>query len=315
MATFSQWVKTRSLHPVVWACGGETCLVREVTREFLGQAGDAVVRVMSGDTPEKDVWDWLLESPPARRYTVAYRAERLQLTGLMPVLLDSLPELCGVLFVSGEEDFTRVAVPGSARDQLAPHLAAIREHKAGQMIRCCRPSKEEDLLKLVASWWPGAGSNLAAALLARCGGNLEAAHQACETARRARLPGNESQLDLACQRRPGTEFAQLVIAGKLKEAATGAGLLSAAESLQALGRLNADLAQVRSYAMWSSRGLAPDEIEKRGISRYRQRLLAPHAGKYGPEREIRCRQLLASAEEALRSGAREGVLESLAALW
>lgn len=262
----------------------------------------------------RDTWDWLLESA-GRRFTIVRHAEQLRHHERVPLLLASLPELASVLFVSGDPDFASVKGPGGQK-QLVPHLAAIRDAKSGQLIRCCRPGKEEELLKLVASWWPGAGLNLAARVMDWCGDDLNAAYGACELARRSGLPAHEEQLPLACQQyRPGSGFADLVITGKTRAALAVAADLSESDALLALGKLNAGLAQIRSYASWKSSGLPAGEIEKRGISRYRQRLLAPDAGRYGPDREIRCRHLLASAEEALRSGARTGVLEALAVLW
>lgn len=145
---------------------------------------------------------------------------------------------------------------------------------------------------------------------------MTVAWQACDTARRAGLaPGILEHLDMACQGVTGAVYADALVAGAVATALTEAQVLSAYEALQAVALLNANLGQVRLYASLSSRGLSPDEIARRGISRFRQRHLAPYASRYTPDRELRCRRVLALAEDTLRSGVRTGVLEAVATLW
>lgn len=322
MAVFSQWNRSRPLRQITWVCGPERVLRNMVVAHYMTSFPDLPKAILwIGAIDESQTWDYLLATPPERgRLVIVRAAEDIRLAERLPLLVQTLPDLSRVVFVSAEEDFARSGQPHGKRqagpEPLAPHLAAIQGHKEGQLIRCCRPSREEELLKLIASWWPGAGANWAAQVWERCFPDLTVAWQACDTARRAGLaPEVPEHLDMACQHLPGVAFADLVLAGKTAQALAEARKLGQQEALGALGMLNSRLAQVRSYAAMFARGLAPDEIAGKGISRFRQHDLAPHLSRYTPARELGCRRLLAVAEEALRSGARAGVLEAVASLW
>lgn len=309
MATFTQWNRTRPLRRVVWVCGPEEVLRREVVTHYLASMPQAAKANLYPQAP--GLWDYLLSSLPGVRCLVLRQAEVLPLAEQnMPVLLESLDELSCVIFVSAEDDFAR-----DKDGQLAAHLASIKDWKNGQLIRCCRPSREEDLLTLIVSWWPGAGMNHASRLLALCGGDLTAVYQACEKARRAALPASPAALEHVSPRQARDDWCDAMLAGDRRRAMEAATCLPARARLRALGSLNVTFSQAAYYAVQAARGLGPDEIARRGISRFRQRQLAPHAGRYLPAQEIRCRRLLAMAEDALRSGAGEGVLEALTVLW
>jgi len=306
VATFSQWARTRPVRPVTWVCGPEEVLCREVAQHVFSSVPVASRTVLWA--PEGWVWDYLLASCPGARCICVQNAESLPQAAVhMPVLLESASPLSQVVLVSAEDDFTR------ENGELASHLAAIKASKHGQLIRCCRPSKEEDLLKLIASWWPGTGLNHAAKLRAACADDLTAVYQACEKARRAGLPADDHQLRLVTPSL-SSDWAQAVLSGDRRRAMEAASSLPVSAQLQALASLSAMLAQMTSYVRLV-RNLEPDEIARRGITRYRQRQLAPHAGRYNSGREVSCRLLLARAEDALRSGARGGVLEAVSALW
>lgn len=310
IGTFSQWNKTRPLRPVTWACGPEEVLRREVIRHFYESFPDSSKAAMWPEEHEDRTWSHLLGAAGLRgRVTIVYGAAGLRLAAdRLPVLLDSIPDGHFVVFNSGESDFTR------AGDTLAPHLEAIRKHKDGQLVRCCRPSKEEELLKLIASWWPGAGPNHAWKVWRRCEENLTASWQVCDTARRSKLPPDQQSLGYLVPLLEPSHWADAVMGGNRREAMA----VMPADlpgQLRALGELNATLGRAVTYARLVTQGRGPDEIARRGVSRYHQRLVAPYAGRYDAQREMRCRKLLALGEDALRSGARWGVLEAVAANW
>lgn len=308
VATYLQWDRTRPLRQVAWVCGPEEMLRAEVTRHHQASMPEASKTAWAAQV--EGLWDYLLASSLGVRLILVPGANSLPLAAeRVPVLLDSLDELTRVVFISAADDFER------EDGQLAPHLAAIKDSKKGQLIRCCRPSRDEDLLKLIASWWPGAGLNHASRLRAACGDDLTVIWHACDKARRAGLPPAEQSLQYVAPRMLPEDWADAMLAGDRRRAMEAATGMPASLRLRALGSLNHALGQVASYAQWTSRGLEPDEIARRGIDRYRQRQLAPHAARYGPAQEISCRRVLARAEEALRSGASEGVLEVAAALW
>lgn len=316
MPTYSQWARSRPLRQVTWVCGPEPVLVREVTRHFRASLPDAVWAVLwAGDQDEGGLWDSLLGAGALRgRVTVVHDAQLLRRSGdLVPVLLDSLPEGHFAVFVSAGLDFPRVSAEKKA--PLVPYLEDIRAHRDGQLVRCCPPSRDEELLKLVASWWPGAGLNFAASLWARCGQSLTAAWQACDQAARASLAPTQEYLEYVLPVPEDSFWASLVMSGDRARSVSAAARLSHAEALQAVKSLNTLLAQACAYAKLKARSLEPDEIARHGITRPQQRELARYAARYSPAREVSCRVLLATAEQALRSGASAGALEAVAALW
>jgi hypothetical protein len=331
MAVFSVWNRKRLLHQVAWVCGPEPVLRREVVAAYVsGLPGISKSVWWFGEHEESQIWDYLLTPPPAGgRLVIVQAAEKAKLTERFALLIQNLMPLSYVVFTSSDDDFPYIEPKAGKRPagqktriynatsrQLSPHLAVIQADKDGQLIRCCRPSKDEELLKLIASWWPRSGANWAARVWERCGGDLTATWQACDTARRASLASNiEEHLDMACQHVPGAAFADSLISGQITEALQEAQVLGPHEALSAVALLNSRLSQVRLYAACSSRGMTTDEIARRGLSRYQQHLLAPYAARYSPGRELGCRRLLARAEDTLRSGVRTGVLEAVAALW
>ena len=140
---------------------------------------------------------------------VVHEAQKLRRPGELVPLVKAGREAAGLylLFVSAETDFPR---DGRGEGQLAPHLAAIRDARHGQLIRCTTP-KEDDLLDWVARQWPGLGRNAAHRLLERAGGDLAAVRGAGAKARACGLL-DEKYIPVLCEPPPGGQFAELLIA-------------------------------------------------------------------------------------------------------
>ena len=314
VATFTQWNRKRPVQQVMWVCGPEDSLVAEVLEEISKLDLARYVYYMDTVTSEPAMWDSILTWPRGPSLALVYGAEQVRNTERVSTVLETIPELSRVVFVSREDDFARIESEDKKKT-LVPHLAAIQAAKNGQLIRCCRPSNEEDLLKLVASWWPGAGSNLASFLLSRTMGDLNSAYLACKTAERAGFPPSADYLDMACQSTPVAQYAEDLLSGNRKRAASQGGLLSEAATGGVLKFLSGQLDTLRLYHAMTSAGMDAEQIARKGIPRWRQRAIASYAGSYSVDRVIRCRKLLAVAEDAFRSGVRDGVLEAVAALW
>lgn len=316
MATFTQWNKNQGIRQLTWVCGPERVLVNIMTETWRTQLKGlaSTRRLYITSAHEAAAWDYLLESAPhGGRLVVVHGAEKITMHSRMELLAESLTGLSYVLFVSEEGDFTRT---GDGKDKtLAPHLAAIQAAKSGQLVRCCRPSNEEDLIKLIATWWPGAGLNFASRVLDRCGGDLDTVWQSCSIARLSGLGADDEALGAGCSWAPQASWVDLLVAGRRAKAVEGAGLLIESEVPSALGLLSSRLVTLNMLAGYKSQGLDPDQIARKGIDRWQQKLLDAHASAYGPHRLVKCRKLLAVAEDAWRSGARTGVLEAIAALW
>lgn len=313
MATYIQWNKNRPVRKVTWVCGPEHALVQEVLAEHNRLELDRHSYYLASTAEEPQLWDSLLSWPRGGSLAVVYNAERLTLLDRFEVLVEAVPDLAHVVFCADADDFARTEAGG--KHPLAAHLAAIQASKDGQLVRCCRPSREEDLLRVIASWWPGAGANLAAEVLARTGGDLESAWAACKTAEAAGLVPAAASLDLACQQTPVVQYATHLLAGQTREAATEAARMSEAGVGGTLKYLTSQLGTLYAYHGYAALGLDADQVARKGIPRWQQLSLAPVAAGYGAERVTRCRKLLAMAEDAFRSGVRVGILEAVATLW
>jgi len=296
---------------VTWVCGPEAVLARDVVAAHRdGASPGQCVTLFAGSVPEREIWDLLLSLPPdGGRRAVVHGAEKLKDASAVPALAreDSLATAFAV-FVSSAPDFER---DGGA---LVPHLAALQASKAGQLVRCCEPSKAEDRTALVASWWPGASRTLAYDLLTRCG-SLERAWHACAQARMAGLAPEARMLAVVCPSEPAGELADLLITGK-RAAAAAVAREAGAEVAAVIGLLAQRLSAIELISAGVRSGLPAREAASRGhVDRFTASLVLPHAGAYDAERVSRCRRLLAFAESAWKSGARDGVPEALAAGW
>jgi hypothetical protein len=315
MATFSQWNRARAVRRLAWVCGPEQVLVREVLDAYRSAAPAQFSLLFAGEGPEHEVWDRLLTYPETGgRCLVVYGAEALSADGFTE-RLDALSDMdtAFAVFVSAEDDFAR---DGDGRNKvLVPHLAAIQASRTGQLIRCCAPSKTEDQVRLVASWWPGSGSNLAHDVLTRCG-SLQRAYQACEQGRRAQLEPTTAMAALVCSGGVAGDFTELLMAGSRVAAMAAAQVMRPADVSPAVGLLTAQLSVLDAVREARAQGQGTAELASSlRVNRFLLTKTAPHVGAYGADRVRRCRELLASAEAALRTGVSDGVAETLAALW
>jgi hypothetical protein len=293
-------------------CGPEPVLVRDVVAAHReGAAADQCVALFAGDVPEQDIWNHLLSVPPGGgRRAVVYGAEKLKNTSDMDLLTgEEALATAYVVFVSGDGDFAQ------EDGALAPHLVTLKSAKSGQMIRCCEPSKLEDRVALVASWWPGASAGFAHDVLARCG-SLERAWQACEQARLAGLKPVAPSAAVTCPAEPGGELADHLMAGSRRAAMAAAGRVGPGELGAVIGLLTVRLAAVEQVGAGLRAGLSLHEaVAGQDVSRFVASQVARYARSYDADRVRRCRQRLAQADSAWRSGARDGVAESLVAGW
>jgi hypothetical protein len=311
MATFLQWDRTRPMRRVAWVCGPELVLTAEVVRSYRERLTSVPYRALyaeRSENSERTLWDELLSFPPGGRLAVVYGAEKLA-AAHMDALTDSAPEFHTTVFVSADHDFARGA------DGLATHLAVIQASRNGQLIRCNVPSKAEDRVKLVASWWPGASRAFAAELLARCG-TLAAARQACDKGSLAGLPAEPASFGYVVSREAVEVYADTIVAGNRRAAVTAARQLTSGEVGQALAQLSWRLDVLGVLRTAQDKGLEAYEVERRfHLDLFVQKRYGPYASSYGHRRRDRCRELLAMADSAWHCGTVDGVAEAVAALW
>jgi hypothetical protein len=300
-------------------------LVHQVTKTYIDAAGSMpVIPLTAGEyTPRSgggmsdgSIWDQVLSSPlDGGRCVIVRHAEKLKSLAYLPVLLSAEGmDTTLTVFISADEDFPRSEVEG--KKGLVPPLADVQASRHGQLIRCCAPGKEEDLVDLVASWWPPAGANFAHRLLTVCEGSLYLAWSACDKGVRAGLEPTDENASRVCQLVPARDFAELLVAGEKARALECARLVRQNDIGPALGLLASRLSALSAIGAGKQRGWDGQElVVKLKLDRFLLRKLGPLAGSYPPERVRRCREVLAVAESAWRAGAYEGIPESVAALW
>lgn len=313
MATYSQWAKTKVLKSVTWLCGDEPALSRLVLDAYRGATpADCRFALFAGG-PEPDLWDALLADslPEFPRLTVVHGAERLKnLTPVSALLAEAAADGPRVVFVSADADFAK------SGEKTAPALAAIQKSRHGQLLRCCAPSRSEDQVALVASWWPGLTRNQAWTVLRRCGGGLTLAAEACDKAVRAGLGPSETALAVVCEAEPGAAFADALVKGDKTAAMAAACQAGPGETGYGLAVLTTKLGQLGAICAAQKAGAGPRDLAARsGLGRWAVSQLAPYAVKYDGDRVARCRELLAVAESWHRTGAAAGVAQAVVACW
>jgi hypothetical protein len=302
---------------VAWVCGPEPVLRHDVTAAY----AEALPGASRWNLwPESNPWDILLAVPSGPRLVTVWGAEKLGHLDRLPLLLADEFDRAFTVFVSADDDFPRTEErsekPDRPRSVLAPSLAALRDSRHGQLVRCTVPKDPEGQAQLAASWWPGAGRNFGAALLERCAGDIAAARHAALKAGFADLPPEVPALDLVCPPAARYEFADLMVAGNVKAAMAAAAFTPPDQAGQVLALLSSRLTVLSVLSDAARKGVsAQDAAIRLKIDAYSVRLLRPYAAAYTPRRTARCREVLALAESAWKSGARDGILEAVAALW
>ncbi len=172
------------------------------------------------------------------------------------------------------------------------------------------------MLRLKLAWWPGAGRNLGASLLERCGGDLWEAYQAARKACLAGYLPSPQAVELVCPASAVDDYAEQLVAGNVKKALAAAAVADPDQSASVLALLSSRLGTLALLGDAARKGEDVGEVSRRmKIDPYVVRQLRPHASSYTRERAAQCRQLLAMAESAWHSGARTGILEAVAVLW
>ena len=313
MSTFSQWQRAGCpAKRVTWVCGPEQALAGDVVDSICdSQPVAGRVVYFAGNDIERDIWAAAGVIAPVgqERLVVVHDAQKLRRPGELVPLVKAGREAAGsfLLFVSAENDFPRDS------GGLVPQLAAIRDARHGQLIRCTAP-KDDDLLDWVSRQWPGLGRNDAHRLLERAGGDLSIVRDAGARARACGLL-DEKYIPVLCEPPPGGEFAELLIAGDRAGALAAARTATVAPGA-AIGLLDSRLGALAAIREGQRRQLEDRDIAgKLGVPRFLIGKYRVVAQQYGPDRVRRCRELLATADAAWRTGASAGVAEVLAANW
>lgn len=308
MSTFSQWQRAgRPVRRVTWVCGPEQVLADEVAGVQLSAAPFDVTRLTAGEVPDRDIWD-RCALPGEGRLVLVRAADRLKDPARLVPLVRAARDVAMLVLVSGEDDLAR------DEDGLAPHLAAIRDSRYAQMVRCTAP-KDDGLLDWTAGQWPGLGRNDAWRLASRAGGNLAAIRDAGVKAQASGLL-EPRYIDVLCEPSPGAEMAELLVTGDKPAALAAARAMLPSAIGAALSLLGSRLSTLASIRDGQRRQLDTRAICSRlGVPQFLLARYRDVAVNYAPDRVRRCREILATADAAWRTGASGGVAETVIANW
>lgn len=332
MGTYAQWQRGAAKGKVrkfTWVCGAERVLVDEVAGFIIemldNPAVNELVAYYNADAPtfsESDLWVTAAAHPGrenARRLLVVRSANKLKVTDNLTWLVQhgrDLPWLY-MLFISDDERLEYVnsyAGEEEHAQQLAYHLAALRDSAQGQLVVCSTPNAKD-----LVTWVQGqlqVSDDLAAHLLARCGGDLAAVRDTCTKTRALAedTPLTKQLLDSLTTLEPATDFADALIMGQRRTALYAA--MDVEDFGLVIGLLDARLDMLGALRKAISSGMTPAEmhaklkIPQQVIVKFRQ-----HASAYSDVVITRRRAVLTAADSSWRRGAPEGIAEFLVALW
>jgi hypothetical protein len=320
MGSYGQWSRTRQCRRVTWVCGSEPVLVADVVREFLSQAPEHLTLDAAEDA-ESEIWAAAgqpLADPAAVQVVVVRNAQQLREPGqLGPLLAARDLEGVRVLFVSGERKLTH-ARGEDGKSALAPHLAQLRDSRAGQIVECTPAEDWQDtpdwMLEWASAQLGGAGRALGDFLLVACGGNLSEAASVGAKLTGAGLAVSRDSISALAD--PSAVFADDLVAGRRRQAFTAIAGTDPGEVGPIIGMLMSRLDILAVLRLAADRGLNGYETATQlGVKPFLQRKYKIAARAYTASRVANCRMVLAVADAAWRSGVSEGVLELIAASW
>lgn len=329
MSTYAQWYARAVSSPgkpprLTWVCGRELVLAAQVISTTRQQARSVFPELetevfTAGQVPERDVWAAALAIPyGGARCVIVREASRLHhLVRNIGEWLDARRELAQCWLILDDtpaDDFPRVSKDD--KEILAPHAALIRDSSLGQLVRCSMPGEDE-----LAAWVTRESSALisdadARFLLGRAGGDLAVVRDVCvKSSVLAGAPSRQA-LEVLCDERPASEFAEALLRGDRLQAVLAAAAMGREDGGPAIGLLASRLDMLETIRCAQEAGMLPRDIARRtGVAAFLVTAYAGLARQYGDTRLRRLRQLLAVADSAWRGGAREGVPEAVAACW
>jgi hypothetical protein len=306
---------------VTWVCGAEKLLVEEViefVRAHLGASDLEYVSLVAGSVPDREVWAAINQYPvdPNQPRLVVVR-DSDSIKGWAPLrdwvesASRTMPNNYLVL-TSNVHDWPYIVRDGKRTADLEEPSCFIKGR--GHVIRCSTPN-EDDLRAWVQRQAPCSDAT-ATHLLKRVGGDLTRAKNVCRKASLFRGEMSKAVVDALCAEGVGEEFVDALLSMDRPRALAALETMDPERYSPAIGLLDFDLAVMgQIHQALRERQSMKDMLVAADLNPFVVRRLYPHAKHYDPVRRAASRGSLAVADEALRSGARVGVMEALVALW
>ena len=325
MGTYADFVRQHSgekarVRRLYWIYGEEVVL-RNVAvaqiREMWGASDFNTTHMSAAENPESEIWATLNQHPidsGQRRLLIVTEAQRLEQTDrLVAWLKDSQTVRSAsatAVFVSSDPEWEE----SEFRDILVKSSSAV-------WVRCALPKDEEERLRRTQEILMGWGdiSRVSAGVLAhRVNFDLIEARAVMEKI--ALFPGAEATpqiVEMLAPRKVEEDIIWSIIGQQRRKAIEAVVEGSGSYSLSAIiGTLTTHVEMLgRINAVLAASPTAKDAANKIGGREQYVRKLYPYARLYPRREVIRRTHLLHRLDTAIHRGAREGVLESLIALW
>lgn len=318
MGTYSMW-RTHAdqgvTRRVTYVCGDQRALVEDVVATVRRQVAASELDSISTTGADRELWALAHQHPMvagAARLIVVRDAEKVSNWAPLPGWLANTRQLPGVhlLFVSGAADLPREKGPGK-RAPTQPHIEAMKPPR-GFVVKCSALS-EKDAIAWVRSR-SYLDEHAARHLLTRVGGNLSAAGAVCaKVVVFGDVAVTTTIIDQLTRAIPADTFVDSLLTGNKNDAFTCIADIDAREYSKVVGLLDSRLDLLT--LLWESQAGGRYGQAVPGVNPFLVRHYTPIAKHYEPRRCAYSRQVLAVVDDALRSGARDGVWEALVALW
>lgn len=331
MSTFSAWWnayrKKPQVKPVTWICGSEPVLVSDALDTIRHAVRPAVwnyVPLSAGEDSEREIWAEVFTFPQGQnesRLVVIRNAEKLKEPERFADFLKragSHPDAYVVAISNDssvprkepDEDQKRRGSKGDVVD----HLAALSGK--GTLIEC-RPFTA-DTAKVAVAWVQaktGMREAVAGHLLNRANGNMRLVRDTCM---KMSVSGSTSisAINELLSEQPRDTFIDALVAMDKRSALLALERIQPDDYSATLGRLDAQLDLAGMVHDMMADHATPYEIMRAaGNKNFLVKELIPVSRHYSAKRRTAIRRTLVDADEALRAGARTGVMEVVVALW
>jgi hypothetical protein len=331
MSSFSQWRKSLVKNPdprqITWLCGNERVLIDDVVHDIRSKLAPEPWNYRSlvvGEDSERTIWNEADQHPMGQspRLLVIRNAEALK---DWDRFIDWIKNRSHnpktfLILVSNEERIPRTELTPEQRRhgekaEVLPHIAAIGTK--GHVIEC-RPYTNATA-KYAVQWVQSKvrmREGVAAHLLNRADGDLRLVRDVCT--KLSVFPGEItiSTISGMLIERPRDSFSDALLAMDKKTALLALKDLQPSEYSLTLGYLDSRLDLAGTIHDMQVEHRPQTEIVRAvGSQGFLVKDIILIAKHYDAKRRLTIRKMLALADEALRYGSSDGVMEAIVAFW